>query len=189
MSVRIEIDFKITRDFVKVYAESLCDQFVGNVNNVYDEEKALTELQTIARTQTYAGHPRHGFLKIYVEDKLVGFSLPRIVQKREYEIFKLLDILTYHRLGTIYVLKSERNKGYVSKAIQLYEEKHPDLAWTCCETNTASAATALKNGFKLTHKLYYNAKKEASFEKREDTVRTSLMFSKSNTMNRHNLIA
>lgn len=189
MSVRIEIDFKITADFVKVYAESLCDQFVGSVEATYDEDKSLSELQVIAATQKYAGHQRYGFLKIYDDDKLVGFSLPRIVQKREYENFKLIDMLTYHRLGTIYVLKTERNKGYVSKAIQLYEIHHPDLAWTCDEKNKASAATALKNGFTLTHRLYFNAKKEASFEKREDTIRTSLVFSKSNTMNRFNLIA
>lgn len=175
--IKLAIDFEITPELVKLYAESTHCPFVGEKDGPYCEIRAKFELEKIARSKMYGKFERLGIMKIFWEDELVGFSLPREMVEREHPIFKLPEGLKYHRIGTVYVGKGHRGKGIMMHTILMFKTMYPNLVWTCDDANISSQKSAVRGGLKFSHLIYFKSREEWSFEPLEDCNRISHVYS------------
>lgn len=175
--IRLAIDFDITPELVKLYAESTHCPFVGEKDGPFCEIRAGFELEKIVKHKKFANFERLGIMKIYQGDTLVGFSLPRVVLEREHNIFKLLPNCTYHRVGTVYVGHAYRGQGIMFSALKQFITMYPNVVWTCDDKNIASQKSAVRGGLKFSHLIYFKSRDEWSFEPMEDHVRVSHVYS------------
>mgnify|MGYP001761695790 CR=1 FL=1 len=175
-NVRIVIDFEITPELVGIYSRSTHCTFVGEKDGPYCLSRSAQELQRIATTKMYGNNERLGIMKIYHQDQLVGFALPRVLQVKEHKVFKLDEDQTYHRVGTVFIDHPHRGKGIIGQAIKLFKAIYPNLIWTCDEKNTSSQKAAVKGDLKFSHLIYFKSKTEWSFEPMLDHVRVSHVY-------------
>lgn len=177
MSIRLAIDFEITPELVKLYAASTHCPFVGEKDGPYCETRAGFELERIAKHKKYGSFERLGIMKIFWDDVLVGFSLPRMIAEREHNVFKLPENCTYYRVGTVYIDQEHRGKGIMAMAIKQFVSMYPNVVWTCDGKNISSQKSALRGGLKFSHLIYFKSREEWSFEPMEDCVRVSHVYS------------
>lgn len=176
-NIRLAIDFEITPELVKLYAESTHCPFVGEKDGPYCEIRAGFELEKIARSKKYANFERLGIMKIYQGDTLVGFSLPRVILEREHAIFKLPPDCTYYRVGTVYISHEYRGQGIMFFAIKQFVSMYSNVVWTCDNKNIASQKSAVRGGLKFSHLIYFRSRDDWSFEPIEDYARLSHVYS------------
>lgn len=174
--INLAIDFDVTDDLIELYSHSTGDEFVGEKDGPLDLEQAAAALNKIVLTGLYGKYPRLGIMKIYLGDKLVGFSMPRAVVKDEHEWFKLPTSLDYYRIGTVFIDPHYRCRGIMKAVIKQFIATYSYVVWTCDVNNTGSAKSALSAGLELKHLLYFNKEKKWFFEHNEDCVRTSLVY-------------
>lgn len=175
-NLELVIDFEITPELVKLYAESTHCPFVGEKDGPYCEIRAGFELEEIARSKKYANFERLGIMKIFWEGKLVGFSLPRVILEREHEIFKLPPGCTYYRVGTVYIGHEHRGKGIMMWAIKKFVSIYSNVVWTCDEKNISSQKSAVRGGLKFSHLIFFKSRTEWSFEPLEECERVSHVY-------------
>ena len=166
--IRIQMDFEVTEQLVELYRRSTHDPFIG-----YENPLSLTEaaekMHQYSTTKRYGQFERLAIMKIWKDDVLVGFSLPRKIAEREYRGFKIEGtLLDWYRIGTIYVDEQYRGQGITSEVVRLFKIQYPNLIWQCEQENINSCKAAEKAGFKLSHHVYFKNKNQWSFEPDED---------------------
>ncbi len=176
MHINIQLDFEIPKELISLYQQASHDKFIGYENPITDEE-AEKHLTRYSLTRTYGRMERLGILKIWLDNKLIGFSFPRVIQSTEYRGFKLEETkLDWHRLGTIYIDEAVRGKGITSKVYELFKQDYPNLIWVCEDENQSSKRAALRAGFKHSHYIYFKDSATWSFDKDEEFVYAHAVF-------------
>lgn len=163
--ININIDFKITKRLIELFAESTACKFVGDPNNLRGEEWASEELEKVADTGIWHGFNRLGIMKISYADELVGWAMPRMITPQEYD--KLLlprGVSNIHRIGTIYITPEHRGKGIARTTMQMYTAIRPHQVWLADPENTGSQHTALSCGLKRTGQIYFGEDKSWKHE-------------------------
>ena len=176
MTIELVIDFNIPEGLAELYAESSDCEYVGNKDGVLSVEEAATNLMRYAETKKYGAFERLGIMKIYKDDVLVGFSMPRDIKEKEHKVFLLPEDTQWYRIGTVYIGKAYRGKGIMSGAILKFKEMYPNLLWTCNETNTGSHKSALAGGLTLSHKVYVGKERYWEHQPFDGMIRTDLVF-------------
>lgn len=176
MSINLVIDFEISEGLAALYAESSTDEFIGNKEGELTVAEAFAKLQVYAATKTYGAFERIGFMKIYKDDVLVGFSMPREIKEREHKVFKLPEGVQWHRIGTVYIGKQYRKQGIMRNVIKTFLTMYPNLVWTCNEKNRASMYSAAAGGLHHSHTIYVGEDKYWEHQPFEGMIRTDLVF-------------
>ncbi len=166
--IHLTMDFIIPKKLIEVYSKSTHERALG-----YDEplnlEMAEKKLNQYAQTQMYAGFKRLAICKIWKDDELVGYCLPRKIADSERRGFLIEDGLDWYRLGTIFILPEYRGQGIIETVVKQFTIKYPNLVWKNCALNIASATAAKKAGMVFSHNVYHSAdNKSWSFENVDD---------------------
>ena len=152
-NIRIQLDFEVTPELVKLYRDSTESPFLG-----YKTPLALDEAQEkmtgYSLSQRYGNFERLGIMKIFLDDKLIGFSFPRQILPKEFSKYKIPGSVDWYRLGTIFIDSAYRGKGVIEEVVKLFRESYPNLIWQCNAENVASCKAAVKSGFYLSHQYY-----------------------------------
>lgn len=166
MSVDIRIDFEVTDDLIKLVQQASTCPYLNLFSHTdgVSFDKARLFVEKIASTKKFAKYKRMGFLKIYAQGVLVGFSLPRQICVTEYESLRLPIVRDYYRVGSIFIAQEHRGHQYAAKATMGFKQTYKRLIWACDSTNISSQKTALNAGLKLSHTLYFNQAKAWSFD-------------------------
>ena len=176
MSLVLLIYWSIPNGLAEIYAESNSCVFVGKKDKVIDRTEALVILQSCAATKEYDGFERLGIMKIFHENVLVGFSMPRKIEAKEELKFKLKEDDTYHRIGPVYITKAHRGKGVMSETIREFQNIVGKMIWTCNELNDVSAKAALSGGLKYSHHIYVTENRQYLFNPFPNQVRVDLVY-------------
>lgn len=176
MSINLVIDFEISEGLAALYAESSTDEFIGNKEGKLTVAEAFAKLQVYAATKTYGAFERMGFMKIYKNDVLVGFSMPREIKEREHKVFLLEEEEGWYRIGTVYIAKVFRGQGIMRDTIHEFKKIYPNLLWTCNEKNRASMHSAIAGGLVHSHNIYVGEDKYWEHQPFEGMIRTDLVF-------------
>ncbi len=176
--IKIEIDFKITKRLIELFAESTACKFVGDPNNLRGEDWAREELERVADTKMWHGFQRLGIMKIYYGDELAGWAMPRIITPAEYDKLMLPpEVSDIHRIGTIYITPEHRGKGIARTAMQLYTHMRPHQVWLADPDNFGSQHTALSSGLKRTGQIYIGEDKSWKHEPFEGHISSRIIYS------------
>ncbi len=151
----IVIDF----DFDDEYAEMLDRAGKNAFTLINDGEATLDEIKDLLAegqvTKKIQDKERLGYLKIYDdEDRLVGLSLPRVIDPIEYKAWCLPKEKTYHRMGMIFIDEPYRGQGLAKRAAELFKMQFPNILWTIDPTNEPSKKVASHIGLTRNATLY-----------------------------------
>ena len=176
MTVRLVIDFVIPEGLAELYAESSTCEFVGNKEGELTVAEAYAKLQLYAATKTYGAFERVGFMKIYKDGILVGFSMPREIKEKENKVFLLEEGSQWYRIGTVFVGRKHRNNGVMRDTIIEFARIFPNVLWTCNELNIPSRNSALSGRLHFSHKVYVGEERYWEHKPFEGVIRTDLVF-------------
>lgn len=152
-NIRIQLDFEVTPELVKLYRDSTESPFIGYRTPLTFDE-AWEKMIGYSLSQTYGKFKRLAIMKIFLDDKLIGFSFPRQIVPKEFSKYKIPGSVNWYRLGTIFIDNAYRGKGVIEEVVSLFRESYPNLIWQCDAENVASCKGALKAGFLFSHQYY-----------------------------------
>ena len=151
--IRIQLDFEVTPELVELYRDSTESPFIGyKAPLTFDE--AWEKMIGYSLSQTYGKFKRLGIMKIFLDDKLIGFSFPRQILPKEFSKYKIPGSVNWYRLGTIFIDNAYRGKGVIKEVVSLFRKSYPNLIWQCNAENAASCKAALNAGFLFSHQYH-----------------------------------
>lgn len=151
--IRIQLDFEVTPELVKLYRDSTESPFLGYKTPLALDE-AWGKMLSYSLSQTYGKFKRLAIMKIFLGDRLIGFSFPRQILPKEFSKYKIPGSVNWYRLGTIFIDNAYRGKGVIEVVVRLFRKSYPNLIWQCNAENVASCKAALKSGFLFSHQYY-----------------------------------
>ena len=151
--IRIQLDFEVTPELVELYRDSTDNPFLGYKTPLTLDE-AWEKMTGYSLSQTYGKFKRLAIMKIFLGDRLIGFSFPRQILPKEFSKYKIPGSVNWYRLGTIFIDNAYRGKGVIEVVVRLFRESYPNLIWQCNAENIASCKAALKAGFLFSHQYY-----------------------------------
>lgn len=151
--IRIQLDFEVTPELVKLYRDSTESSFLGYKTPLTLDE-AQEKMTGYSLSQTYGKFKRLAIMKIFLGDKLIGFSFPRQILPKEFSKYKIPGSVDWYRLGTIFIDNAYRGKGVIKEVVRLFRESYPNLIWQCNAENEVSCKAAINSGFTYTHSYY-----------------------------------
>lgn len=176
MNLTLLIDWSIPTGLAEIYSESSDCEFVGNKEGALTVEEAYASLQKYVNTKTYGNFERLGIMKIFHNSVLVGFSMPRELKDKECNVFKLVEGITYYRIGTVYIAKAHRGKGIMSNVIKEFVKKYTNVIWTHNEQNILSRKAALSGGLKYSHDIYVGDNRTWTFSPNPNQIRVDIVY-------------
>lgn len=156
--LRIEIDFNFDDTFVEMFERAGKNEYTIVQNGSLTTEGIRELLREVQKTKVFSGQERLGLLKILDDDTLVGLSVPRVITKKEHNVWCLPTDKEYHRMGMIYIDEPYRGKSFAKIAASLFKDQYPNLLWTIEPSNIASKKVAEYIGLKHNVTLYTNGK-------------------------------
>ena len=151
--IRIQLDFEVTPELVELYRDSTESPFLGYSKSLTLDE-AWEKMTGYSLSQTYGKFKRLAIMKIFLRNKLIGFSFPRQILPKEFSKYKIPGSVDWYRLGTIFIDDVYRGKGVIKEVVKLFRESYPNLIWQCNAENEASCKAAVNSGFTYTHSYY-----------------------------------
>lgn len=151
--IRIQLDFEVTPELVELYRDSTDSPFLGYKTPLTLDE-AWEKMVGYSLSQTYGKFKRLAIMKIFLGDKLIGFSFPRQILPKEFSKYKIPGSVNWYRLGTIFIDNAYRGKGVIKEVVSLFRKSYPNLIWQCNAENVASCRAALKAGFLFSHQYH-----------------------------------
>lgn len=152
--VSIEIDFDFDDAFAEMFLRASKHEFTimndGELT-LEDVKEILTEGQ---KTGSVQDKERLGYLKIFVDDTLVGLSVPRVIDKREYRAWAIDPEKEYHRMGMIFIDEPYRGQGIAKQAAVQFIQEYPNLIWVIDPVNEPSKKVAAHIGLRHNVSLY-----------------------------------
>ena len=152
-NIRIQLDFEVTPELVKLYRDSTESPFLGYKTPLTLDE-AREKMTGYSLSRKYGNFKRLAIMKIFLGDRLIGFSFPRQILPKEFSKYKIPGSVDWYRLGTIFIDNAYRGKGVIEEVVKLFRESYPNLIWQCNAENVASCKAAVKSGFYLSHQYY-----------------------------------
>ena len=152
-NIRIQLDFEVTPELVKLYRDSTESPFLGYKTPLTLDE-AQEKMMGYSLSQRYGNFKRLAIMKIFLGDRLIGFSFPRQILPKEFSKYKIPGSVDWYRLGTIFIDNAYRGKGVIEEVVKLFRESYPNLIWQCDAENVTSCKAAVKSGFCLSHQYY-----------------------------------
>lgn len=152
-NIRIQLDFEVTPELVELYRDSTDSPFLGYKTPLTLDE-AWEKMTGYSLSQRYGKFKRLAIMKIFLGDRLIGFSFPRQILPKEFSKYKIPGSVNWYRLGTIFIDNAYRGKGVIEVVVRLFRESYPNLIWQCNAENVASCKAALKSGFLFSHQYY-----------------------------------
>lgn len=152
-NIRIQLDFEVTPELVKLYRDSTESPFLGYKTPLTLDE-AREKMTGYSLSRKYGNFERLAIMKIFLRNKLIGFSFPRQILPKEFSKYKIPGSVDWYRLGTIFIDSAYRGKGVIEEVVKLFRESYPNLIWQCNAENVASCKAVVKSGFYLSHQYY-----------------------------------
>lgn len=153
-NVSIKIDFDFDDEYVSLLESAGKFEYTIVDEGKHDLNSVRELLEKAQETKIFNCRERLGFLKIYDGEELVGLSMPRVIDPREYTVWKLEGGKVYHRMGMIYLKEEARGKGIGKIAAKLFQEQYPNLLWVIDPRNIPSKRVAASVGLTMNGMLY-----------------------------------
>lgn len=151
--INILIDDSISDELCQLYLDSRQDEFIGDKTTPSLEE-IRTKLSRFISTAE-GEIERLGILKVFKDDVLIGWSLPRKLLAKEGSYFDVDSAnVAYYRLGTNYLKPEHRGQGYMTDVLKWFKAHYVNIVWECSPDNKPSGTVAIKAGLYFTHTVY-----------------------------------
>lgn len=143
------ISFDFDDDFVSMFTRACRHEYTMCFDGKLNEDELRVKLLELQQTKRFQDKERLGLLKIYDGDTLVGLSVPRVVERKEYRAWGLTPDKDYYRMGMIFIDEPFRGKGYAKEAARFFHRTYKNVLWVIDPLNEASKKVASSIG--LTH--------------------------------------
>lgn len=166
--IRIKISFDLDEDFIAMFKRAVDSTFIDigeELPTIEETEKLLRDVQT---TQKLSGYERLGFLRVMLDDKCIGLSMPRVIKQTEHVIWGLPKIETYYRMGMIFLDEEYRGKGYAKDAAWEFKRAYKKILWCVDPKNIPSIKVAQSINLQHTLDVYFDENMRWSHRPREE---------------------
>ena len=136
---------KVTDDTLwEAFMQRAVDEYVGWSTTTVDREalRQLYQKELNLKKQ---------YLVILLDGKAIGYSVPRPANPKDLKFAGLPETTEgYWRIGTWFIMKDYRGKGYGKRIMRAFMTAHPKIIYAHEEGNSASKAIAEAVGLKYT---------------------------------------
>ncbi len=152
--INCQLNFHIDPELIELYKQSTHDPFLMPLTGPKSYDECELDMNTYSSLHAHAGFQRLGIWKIYLGDRLVGYSFPRELGPNDYKKYNILSTKRYYRMGQIYVLPDFRGRGIATEAARQFIQRYPNIVWSHQKMNIASQRVAEHLGLRQTALLY-----------------------------------